>query len=111
MRDPREESGRIWNIYKKWCSYYGKEPDDHRFDVFTDNLYLSEKYALSRGDDVELSEFADLTAAEYRRREHRGHRRDRARPRSLWESEERQYPRARSRDEYSGWDEEEPRYT
>jgi len=106
MRDPRAESDRIWNIYKKWCSYFGKQPDDYRFDTFSDNLYLAEKHALTRVESVQLSEFADLTAAEYRQR-----RSGRKGGRSLWDSEEPRYRRARSRDEeYSGWDDEEPRY-
>ena len=72
--DARSESDRIQEIYLRWCKFYGKEAKESRFAIFADNLYEAEKYASSRGGKVQLSAFADLTTAEYRRREEEGDR-------------------------------------
>lgn len=75
--DARSESDRIQEIYLRWCKYYGKEANESRFAIFADNLYEAEKYAASRDGQVQLSAFADLTSAEYRRREEEAGRRNR----------------------------------
>jgi len=67
--DARSESDRIQEIYLRWCKFYGKEANESRFSIFADNLYEAERYASSHGGKVQLSAFADLTTAEYRRRE------------------------------------------
>ena len=53
----------------QWYKLFGKEAKESRFAIFADNLYEAERYASSRGGKVQLSAFADLTTAEYRRRE------------------------------------------
>lgn len=68
ITDPMEHD-RIRNTYRRWCQFYGKQYDENRLDTFAENLFEAERFALSRGGRVELSAFADLTAAEYRRRE------------------------------------------
>jgi len=55
--------------YKKQYgkTYFAEEEEQHRFQVFKDNLdFVSNWDAEARGFTVEMNEFADLTAAEFK---------------------------------------------
>jgi hypothetical protein len=57
---------RIRSAYIEWCKSFGKESDESRFKVFSDNFLIMEKFAAESGKEMTLNQFADCTEAEYK---------------------------------------------
>lgn len=58
---------RIEQAYHEWCVTYKTPPDESRGKVFALNFFQAESYTNKTGRPLELNEFADMTAGEYRR--------------------------------------------
>lgn len=61
-----EIAAHIKLAYKEWCSYYGKQSDDARMQIFADNFALAKEFYKESGRALLLNEYADLTASEYK---------------------------------------------
>lgn len=57
---------RIRSAYLDWCKEYSKEPDEARYRVFAENYLIMEKYASDTGKEMQLNQYADCTAEEYK---------------------------------------------
>lgn len=58
---------RVREIYRDWCQYYGKVPDEGRLQRFATNLIALEKHHLETGEELTLNEFADQDEVDYQR--------------------------------------------
>lgn len=57
---------RIRSAYLDWCKEFGKEQDEERFKVFSDNFLTMEKFAKETGKEMSLNQYADCTEEEYK---------------------------------------------
>lgn len=57
---------RIRSAYIEWCKSFGKETDESRFKVFSDNFLIMESFAVESGKEMTLNQYADCTEAEYK---------------------------------------------
>ena len=57
---------RIRSAYIEWCKNFGKESDESRFKVFSENFLTMERFAAESGKEMTLNQFADFTEAEYK---------------------------------------------
>lgn len=60
---------RIREIYRDWCQYYEKVPDEGRLQNFAMNLVAIEKHHRETGEELTLNEFADEAGVEYQRQQ------------------------------------------
>lgn len=57
---------RIRSAYLDWCKEFGKEQDEKRFKVFSENFLTMEKFAKETGKEMTLNQYADCTEEEYK---------------------------------------------
>lgn len=64
----RRGESRIWQAYKEWCTYYGKEWDEQqhqRYPIFEMHFKTVERHVSETGAPLVLNEYADLLEEEY----------------------------------------------
>jgi len=66
ISDFNSERNRIKEAYIEWCTFYGKESSDLRFEIFAAHFQTVEKFHQENGAQLMLNEFSDLTEDEYK---------------------------------------------
>jgi hypothetical protein len=57
---------RVWRTYLQWCEHYGKVCKEDRLRVFQQNFLVLEEYFMATGIAIDMNEYADLSAEEYK---------------------------------------------
>ena len=61
-----DEDEVIRAAYSEWCTNFGKESSDFRFEIFSAHYMVVQKFHDENGTPLMLNEFCDLTEEEYR---------------------------------------------
>jgi len=56
---------RVRSAYMEWCKEFGKEADEARFAVFSENYIVMEKFANENEREMILNQYADCTEEEF----------------------------------------------